>query len=991
MQEKVFQSTMPGVTYLWEMDQSRLNELLPYRVEASKLDFVEIAERANQSYFSAFQPGYEGAQAGRLAVDPILRYHQLLEALKALPNVEFVTAAELIDRTPKGDELLIQIRHDVDGDLMAALAQAEVEARLGIKTTNYVLHTAPYYGGWNEERRVFERHEASLPVYRHIQALGHEIGLHTDGLSLYQTHKTDGAQAIREELAWLRAAGLRITGTVSHNSISTYGACNYAIFKGRPVGRKFDQPAGPLGVSINGNWAPLQVLDEAELNLTYEGNELFWQERMPLEYFCLMSQNSWYHITWQAGDALPMLTSAARADEWMTQERVVDYVAELERPAAVLLSVHCMHYGMRPGPNATPVLPATRIPPVWHKSPLGWWTIKPGLLTAEAAGHSDAPEYQSFVVANEHGMLDMLAANDVPGTPAILFLGRDNVHGSTVCVNSKISQALVRLAKNKHGYDLHATSLAGPSVNATILAAWCEAFVAVTGYVLDTVILSVGVDDVVLCDPKSFGDLWRLNSESAAILNPDVFDDRSLQAVSRTSPPSDPIPDRQAYALGSIASILVDYPQPAGLAAWSVTDKRLAGAIGFLKSRAKHIVLLLEDCGEKAGLWNQNTGLTERHRLARRADALFNPIASQLGVAFVNPYHEFNSYKGYAKTHWASNNEWSVHGHALASGALLKYIDTVGDNWMMPLREGRRQLKEAYKAGNLSTHFSDFSRMVETLQTQGRFDFKPMRDFGDPSPSQQVRIYLRFGVYSDPIGAIELADYLKARGVAATFFLLHTANFYGSFAAGQFEHSATIEQVVRRLAGGGHEIGLQIDPLYIYQTVGVDGTAAVLAEIAWLRSKGIDVKGVTANGSAAAYGAENYEIFKGYAAGDRTSVERGGKSNPLQTVALTDAGLTYIADLPSPHWAQGTPAISDRGTTGLHGSDVDGRSNFHDIQQDLTVSLAKRGCWNVSDHRAGGVIEMSTQLLADRLLALPAGARVILIAHAESLEGNAPR
>ena len=972
MRETAETSPTPGVIYLAEMDHQRQSRLSPYRVSNSGLSFVEIARRANESYFSAFQPGYEGAEAGRLAVDPILRYEKLLRALMTLPNAAFVTAAELVGRTPKGDELLIQIRHDVDGDVMAALAQAEVEARLGITSTNYILHTAPYYGAWNSEKKVFERHESSLAVYQRMQALGHEIALHTDSLYLYQTHGVDGAAAICEELAWLRAAGLNITGTVSHNSISTYGACNYAIFRGRPVGRIQDAPAGPRGVVFNGQWAPLQVLDESELGLAYEGNELFWQNRMLLEYFCLMSQNSWYHIAWENGDSKPNATPSARADEWMTQERVVDYIREMKRPSAVMLSVHCMHYGLRPSGEATPIVPATRFAPEWQRSKLGWRTHPPRSLVAAAGGAAHAPDYQSFIVANNQGMLDVPAEGDGSSGERILFLGRENVHAVSICVNSKISQALVRIAKNRRNYTLQATSLAGPSVNSAILAAWYENLRAKTAMAWDTVFLAVGIDDIVLSNASAFANLWNVDATSAARFCPQALTGEALHTLSLEPPPDLSCPRMEIYKTAKAADLLADPPPADAGAAWEQAAERLSQAIELLKRSSKHVVLLLEDCGEKAGLWTLDSPLAERCRLARRADALFGRLAGQHGVGFVNPYHAFNGYQGSAATHWPDVNQWSIHGHALAAEACFKHIFDRGAIWMEPLKAQRNQIKQQYEAADLLTDFSVYREFIEGLQADSRFELLPMRDFKLGPAPDRVRIHFRHGVYSDPIGAVVLGDYLKSRGLVASFYLLQTSQYYGQFFEGAFHHGDEIEHIVARLRSSGQEIGLQIDPLHIYQDLKLDGTGAMLSELSWLRSRGVDVQGVVANGSATQYGAENFEIFKGFAAGGRKSVECRGTTSPLQTMSLAEAGLTYVGDLPAPF----SPIEAYEGQQAIQG--------FHGTPVHL-ASLAGRDSWILSHQSKWGPKkpDISTSELLAYLKKLELGKQAVIIAYPE--------
>jgi hypothetical protein len=78
-------------------------------------------------------------------------------------------------------------------------------------------------------------------------------------------HNQDGAERVRQELAWLRFSGAIVRGTVAHNSAPVYGGENYEIFKERVLWRREAR-------SPDGRTLPLGVLSEKELDLTYEGN-----------------------------------------------------------------------------------------------------------------------------------------------------------------------------------------------------------------------------------------------------------------------------------------------------------------------------------------------------------------------------------------------------------------------------------------------------------------------------------------------------------------------------------------------------------------------------------------------------------------------------------------------------------------------------------------------------------------------------------------------
>ena len=654
--------------YYDEADPMRLAALAPYRVADTGQSWGMASGNINSNFYIAYGPDYDRMPTGKIAVDPIIRYQQLLESLMKMPSARFVSAEDLVTRRPVGGELLVQLRHDVDGDLVAALEQARIEHRLSIVSSFYILHTAPYYGIWDPKRRVFARNDQVAAIYKEIQALGHEVSLHTDALFLYQSHDVDGAEAIRTEIAWLRAQDIRLIGSVSHNSVGTYGACNYAVFKNRPI--SFVGPAGPKAVTKDGRWAPLQVLDEAELGLVYEGNELFWQTDMRLEYACLMAQNSWFVQTFEGGKINPK-TPEEKLSEWKTQDEVIDYVAKLPRPAAVMLSVHCMHYGFRPKAEAGPVVGATIANTAMERSSLGWLAHRPKTLLAAAGGKAEAPEYQSFIVTTPEGMLDIPIHKLPEAKQRLIFLGRENIHAPTVAVGSKITQHVARLGKQRLGLDMAATSLAGPAVNYSILAGWFNQFSKLHPGPWHTAVLSVGLDDLVLCDPGLFARLWGLGTADAAAACPEKIDQISLKKLASLAPDPGRVLDASPYRDPDLLRFLSTEPFTPARPRWHNTKNRLLEVIDYLKPKVSRVVLLVEDCGEKSGLWNDATPAAERQRLASIADILFREIADTRDAGYVNPYHAFNTYQGQGRTHWKTTNQWSIHGHGLAGDALL--------------------------------------------------------------------------------------------------------------------------------------------------------------------------------------------------------------------------------------------------------------------------------------------------------------------------------
>ncbi len=251
----------------------------PYRVQDSGLTLQQMQANINNALYQNYSSDYTtGAGLAKVVVNPLFEYERLLRELSSLPNVAFVTMEDLIARRFPAGKVIISIRHDIDGDIIAAGQMAELERAHGIPTTYYVLHTGFYYGMFADG--IFHRHECMAPLYRDLQDKGHEVSLHTDPLFIYQDHRMDGAAAVVQEIEWLRSHGIRVPGSAAHNHTSVYGAQNFEIFRGRF--RFFSAPSGVAPPAVdedevvhNGKWAPLHVLDESALGLSYEGHDAY--------------------------------------------------------------------------------------------------------------------------------------------------------------------------------------------------------------------------------------------------------------------------------------------------------------------------------------------------------------------------------------------------------------------------------------------------------------------------------------------------------------------------------------------------------------------------------------------------------------------------------------------------------------------------------------------------------------------------------------------
>lgn len=190
-------------------------------------------------------------------------YQKLVEHIRSVPQCEVRPLKDLYQPLAE-DHFALTLRHDMDMDLFSSINTSRVLYNAGLKGTFYVQHTAAYYGEFVD--RQFNRNNNVVEYLLAIQnQFRCELGLHTDGLWVYQQWGLDGAQAVCAELAWLRSHGIHVSGTAAHNSAPLYGAENFELFEGRAVLNRYI-------LFKNKRRIPLQLLSESDLALEYEAN-----------------------------------------------------------------------------------------------------------------------------------------------------------------------------------------------------------------------------------------------------------------------------------------------------------------------------------------------------------------------------------------------------------------------------------------------------------------------------------------------------------------------------------------------------------------------------------------------------------------------------------------------------------------------------------------------------------------------------------------------
>jgi hypothetical protein len=307
------------------------------------------------------------------------------------------------------------------------------------------------------------------------------------------------------------------------------------------------------------------------------------------------------------------------------------------------------------------------------------------------------------------------------------------------------------------------------------------------------------------------------------------------------------------------------------------------------------------------------------------------------------------------------------------------------------------QVAANYEA--VSNSFWYYRQLVDELRDIPRLRIVPLQDLQGCSAQKTRVIGLRHDIDADPLTALRCARYLARQGIGGSFYLLHTAVYYGEFYGDVFVRTASLSDWIRGFIVAGCELGLHNDSLGVYAAHGHDGIAALRQEIEWFRAHGVRIRGTVAHNSGPIYGAENFEIFSGRALWQRDVATRDGRRLPLGMLNERDVGLTYEGSFAKPRRGidpgRAAEFFADRGAADF-GSQAWVRQYLLEnpcCEWDLEVQfwLVGKDRWIIAGRAGGDTIfdwHVGMAQVLDRLKALPDGSRSVLVIHPECVRGG---
>jgi hypothetical protein len=188
--------------------------------------------------------------------------------------------------------------------------------------------------------------------------------------------------------------------------------------------------------------------------------------------------------------------------------------------------------------------------------------------------------------------------------------------------------------------------------------------------------------------------------------------------------------------------------------------------------------------------------------------------------------------------------------------------------------------------------YAAYATFLDRLVADERVRAVPLREFR-AAPRDHVVVGLRHDVDLRLDSALNLARLEHERGLRATYFVLHSAEYW---------RRPDLLERLRDFQDLGHEVGWHNDLVTLEVVHGGDARGFLRGELDRLRAAGIDVRGTSAHGSywGHAFGFSNLYFFSDFRAplGGFPNVDEvlvDGDARPVPKGTLAEFGFEYEA------------------------------------------------------------------------------------------------
>jgi len=151
-------------------------------------------------------------------------------------------------------------------------------------------------------------------------------------------------------------------------------------------------------------------------------------------------------------------------------------------------------------------------------------------------------------------------------------------------------------------------------------------------------------------------------------------------------------------------------------------------------------------------------------------------------------------------------------------------------------------------------NYAEYYNFLKYLVSSDRFLLVQQKDFQKSNSDDKVIISLRHDVDYNIKAAIKFAYFENKLGIKSTYFILHTAKYYGETRENFFKRNDNLIHYLKALQDKfGHEVGFHNDLVTLQVVFGLSPRDFLRNELDWMRSNNITVWGTSSHGSEYCY------------------------------------------------------------------------------------------------------------------------------------------
>jgi hypothetical protein len=219
-------------------------------------------------------------------------------------------------------------------------------------------------------------------------------------------------------------------------------------------------------------------------------------------------------------------------------------------------------------------------------------------------------------------------------------------------------------------------------------------------------------------------------------------------------------------------------------------------------------------------------------------------------------------------------------------------IDLQKDNTPPWARLEERIRKENDSRANFT--WDQYAKLLTVLSDK-KFIVLPLNEMRNTFDSSRVVIGMRHDIDNHPFKALEMADIEKKFGIRATYYVLPSAEYYGTIVNSCVERNPEMGALYQELYKKGAEIGIHNDLITMMILYGCDPLTTNREVLDYFLYLGIPIYGTASHGSELTrnMGINNFMIFSDFAISD--TVSHNGYIYRIKQFSLKQCGYKYEA------------------------------------------------------------------------------------------------